>query len=134
MRKVSGKTRKNDQNLSKVELFVHSGMWGWLWPCIGLCFNIRISVNLIKGRETKTENVTYNKRKYLPHSFQVWCGLVVTIALETQKAYVMQSSKMSLKLKVLSFVFWHFLLGYYLSFNLVKIPWRLGDRFLRNSI
>ena len=32
-----------------------------------------------------------------------------------------------------SFIFWHFLLGYYLRFNLVKTPWRLGNWFPRNS-
>ena len=32
------------------------------------------------------------------------------------------------------FVFWLFLLGYYLSFNLVKNLWRLGNWFSRNSI
>ena len=31
-------------------------------------------------------------------------------------------------------IFWHFLLGYYLSFALVKTPWWLGNWFLRNSI
>ena len=36
--------------------------------------------------------------------------------------------------KFLFFAFWHFLLGYYLSFNLVRTPWRLGNWFLRNSI
>ena len=30
--------------------------------------------------------------------------------------------------------FWQFLLGYYSSFNLVKIPWRLGHWFSRNII
>ena len=36
--------------------------------------------------------------------------------------------------KFLFSVFCHFLLGYYLSFNLMKTPWRLGNWFLRNSI
>ena len=40
---------------------------------------------------------------------------------------VMQSSKMSLKSNFFEFVFWLFLLGYYLSINLVKTPWRLGN-------
>ena len=31
-------------------------------------------------------------------------------------------------------VFLHFLLGYYLSFNLAKTPWRLGNWILRNRI
>ena len=47
---------------------------------------------------------------------------------------VIRSSKMSLKSKIFVFCFfWHFPLGYYLSFNLVKIPWILDNRFLRNS-
>ena len=46
--------------------------------------------------------------------------------------YVMQSSKLSLKWKILFFC--HFLLGYHLSFILVKTPWWLGNWFLRNSI
>ena len=35
--------------------------------------------------------------------------------------------------KFRSFVFWHFLLGYYSSFHLVKTPWKLGNWFSRNS-
>ena len=35
--------------------------------------------------------------------------------------------------KFLIFVFCHFLLGYYLSINLVKTPWRLGNWFSRKS-
>ena len=48
---------------------------------------------------------------------------------------MMRSSKMSLQLKIFVFVFfWHFLLWYYSSLNLVKIPWNLGNWFSRNSI
>ena len=36
--------------------------------------------------------------------------------------------------KFLFLAFWHFLLGYYLSFILIKNPWRLSNWFLRNSI
>ena len=39
----------------------------------------------------------------------------------------MQSSKMSLKSKNMIFVFWHFLLGYCLGFNLLKTPQRLDN-------
>ena len=52
-------------------------------------------------------------------------------------AYVMRSTKMSLKSKymiffvlfVCLFVFWHFLIGHCLGFNLVKPTQRLGNRF-----
>ena len=47
---------------------------------------------------------------------------------------VMQSSKMSLNSKIVVICFWHFLLGYNLSFNLMKTPWRLSNWFLRYSI
>ena len=43
----------------------------------------------------------------------------------------MQSSKMSLKS---FFSVWHFLLGYYVSFNLAKTLCRLGNWFLRNTV
>ena len=60
--------------------------------------------------------------------------------MTTLISYVMRSRKMSLKWKFFCFVFfcfWHFLLRYYISFNLVKTwvktLWRLGNWFLRNS-
>ena len=43
--------------------------------------------------------------------------------------YVMRSSKLSLKSK--NMIFWHFLLGYWLGFNLMKSPQRLGNWFQR---
>ena len=46
---------------------------------------------------------------------------------------VIRSSKMSPKMNIF-FVFWHFLLGYYLSLNLVKFPWGLGNWLSRNCI
>ena len=45
--------------------------------------------------------------------------------------FVIRSSKMSLKSKFFVFSFWQFLLGYYLSFILVKTQWRLSNWFSR---
>ena len=56
--------------------------------------------------------------------------------MQPNKTNVMRSSKMSLKSKFFfffCFVFWHFLLVYYLGFNLVKTLWRLRNWFSRNS-
>ena len=68
-------------------------------------------------------------------------GLVSTSLFQVKKfnkciiakpAYAMRSSKMSLKSQTMIFCFfWHFLLGYCLGFNLVKIPQRWGNWFQR---
>ena len=49
------------------------------------------------------------------------------------KMYICDAIKQN-ESEVENFVFWYFLLGYYLSFNLVKTLWRLGYWFLRYSI
>ena len=65
------------------------------------------------------------------HSHCVYRRVYSTVAYVEQNMKCDASSKMSLQSKSMIFFwgggFWHFLLGYCLDFNLVKIPQRLGN-------
>ena len=71
------------------------------------------------------------------------CFICFCFCFFSISSFMMRSSKMSLKSEILFFIFilfylfiffLHFLLGCHLSFNLLKMLWRLGNLFSRNSI